>query len=151
MTRFPRLADLKSQIGQPLASSDWIAIDQARIDAFAAATDDHQWIHTDPPRAAQGPFGGTIAHGFLTLSLMPAFVGSAFCVSDTGLVVNYGLDRVRFPAPVPAGSRLRAHFRLLAWEALASGAQLKLELTVEREGSPKPVCVAESLVRFFLS
>ena len=149
MTRFPRLEDLKARVGESLATSDWILVDQPRIDAFAAATDDHQWIHTDPARAAQGPFGGTVAHGFLTLSLLPAFVASAFSIEDTRLIVNYGLDRVRFPAPVPAGSRLRAHFRLLAWEALPTGAQLKLELSVERDGSSKPVCVAESLVRFY--
>jgi acyl dehydratase len=144
---FEHLTDLQSLVGEPLGSSDWITVEQARIDRFAEATGDHQWIHIDPARAAQGPFGSTIAHGFLTLSLLPAFFETAFDVADSHMGVNYGLNRVRFTAPVPVGSRLRAHFRLLSYEAIAGGAQLTVEASIERDGSPKPVCVAESLTR----
>ena len=118
--------------------------------AFADATGDHQWIHLDAERAAQGPFGTTIAHGFLTLSLLPEMSASAFEVRDTRMGVNYGLNRVRFPAPVPSGSRLRGRFKLLAYEPIDGGAQLTVEVTMEREGSAKPVCVAESLARRFI-
>ncbi|MFO1339393.1 MAG: MaoC family dehydratase [Burkholderiaceae bacterium] len=145
-----RLEDLASRIGDTLGVSDWITIDQARIDQFAEATGDHQWIHVDPARAAAGPFGATVAHGFLTLSLLPAFFASAFEVGDVRMGINYGLNKVRFPAPVPVGSRLRAHFKLLAHERLDGGAQLLIEVTVEREGSSKPVCVAESLTRRYV-
>jgi acyl dehydratase len=135
-------------VGQPLATSDWLTVDQSRIDAFAQATSDHQWIHVDPLRAAEGPFGATIAHGFLTLSLLPVLLASAYAIDDVQMGVNYGLNRVRFPAPVPSGSRLRAHLKLLAFDDLPDGgAQLTIEATVEREGSPKPVCVAELLTR----
>lgn len=147
MQRFARLEDLAARVGEALASSDWMAMAQPRIDAFAEATDDRQWIHVDPARAAVGPFGAPIAHGFLTLSLMPALLASAFAIDDVRMGVNYGLNRVRFPAPVPVGSRLRAHFKLLAFEALPGGAQLTLEASVEREGSVKPVCVAELVTR----
>ncbi len=147
MKRFARLEDLTAQVGQALASSDWIAIEQPRIDAFAEATDDRQWIHIDPARAAAGPFGAPIAHGFLTLSLMPALLASAFAIDDVRMGINYGVNRVRFPAPVPVGSRVRAHLKLLAFEPLPGGAQLTLEATVEREGSAKPVCVAELVTR----
>ncbi len=145
-----RLEDLATRIGDTLGVSDWITIDQARIDQFAEATGDHQWIHVDPARAAAGPFGATVAHGFLTLSLLPAFFATAFEVDDVHMGINYGLNKVRFPAPVPVGSRLRAHFKLLAYEPLDGGAQLLIEVTVEREGSAKPVCVAESLTRRFV-
>jgi acyl dehydratase len=144
---FAHLQDLAATVGAPLADSDWVTVDQGRIDAFAAATGDEQWIHVDPARAAAGPFGGTIAHGFLTLSLLPVLRASAFAIDDVRMSVNYGLNRVRFPAPVPAGSRLRAHFRLLAFEALADGAQLIVEGTIEREGGSKPVCIAEMVSR----
>jgi acyl dehydratase len=143
------MIDLQGLTGQSLGLSDWVLVDQARIDAFAAATDDHQWIHTDPVRASTGPFGTTVGHGFLTLSLLPAFIGSAFSLADARLMINYGLNRVRFTAPVPVGSRLRAHCKLLAWEALAEGVQLTVEATVEREGMAKPVCIAESLLRCY--
>ena len=142
-----RLAELPALVGQPLGTSDWIVVDQARIDRFAEATGDRQWIHTDPARAAAGPFGGTIAHGFLTLSLLPEMIASAFHVVDVHTGVNYGLDRVRFPSVVPAGSALRGHVVLLACTPLERGAQLTLEVTVEREGHAKPACVAQSLVR----
>ncbi len=150
MKRFDHLTDLQAQVGQALGSSDWITIDQTRIHQFANATGDRQWIHVDPERAAGGPFGTTIAHGFLTLSLLPEMFETAFEVRDTQVGVNYGLNRVRFPAPVPVGSRLRSHFKLLAFEPLPGGAQLTIEATIEREGSDKPVCVAESLTRRYV-
>jgi acyl dehydratase len=147
---FEHLADLAALLGQEIGLSDWIMVDQARIQRFADATDDQQWIHTDPERAAVGPFGATIAHGFLTLSLLPIFFDSAFKVADTRMGINYGLNKVRFPAPVPVGSRLRARFLLLSYEPIEGGAQLAVEVTVEREGGGKPVCVAESLTRRYL-
>ena len=147
MKHFTHLEDLAALVGHALATSDWIAIDQARIDAFAEATQDRQWIHVDPARAAAGPFGVTIAHGFLTLSLMPALLASAFVIDDVRMGVNYGVNRVRFPAPVPVGSRLRAHFRLIGFEPILGGAQVTLEASVEREGGAKPVCVAELVTR----
>jgi acyl dehydratase len=147
MTVYPKLADLQALVGQPLGASDWITVDQARIDRFADATGDHQWIHVDAERAAQGPFGSTIAHGFLTLSLLPAFFASAFEIADVRMGINYGLNRVRFTAPVPVGSRLRARFRLLAFESLDGGAQLVTEATIERDGAERPVCVAEAVAR----
>ena len=152
MKHFARLQDLAALVGQPLAESDWIAVEQSRIEAFAEATGDRQWIHIDPARAAQGPFGGTIAHGFLTLSLLPALLAGAWVIDDVRMGLNYGLNRVRFPAPLPAGSRVRARFKLLAFDALAdAGAQLGIEASIEREGSAKPVCVAEMLTRQFTS
>lgn len=145
-----QLADLPSRIGQRLGTSPWITIDQARIDAFARATDDLQWIHVDPARAAAGPFGQTIAHGFLTLSLIPWMGEHAFEVQGQRMGLNYGLNKVRFPAPVPVGSRLRGHFVLLSCDPLDGGWQLVVEVTIEREGGDKPVCVAESVSRRYL-
>jgi len=150
MKHFAHLHDLQSQVGQEIGVSDWVLVDQERINLFAQATGDHQWIHVDPERAAQGPFGGPIAHGFLTLSLLPTFFDSGFAVDDVRMGVNYGLNRVRFTAPVRAGSRLRGHFKLLAFDALPGGAQLTVEVTVELEGSDKPACVAESVSRRFV-
>lgn len=150
MRRFERLADLQPLVGQHVADSDWILIDQRRIDLFAEATGDHQWIHVDPARAATGPFGTTVAHGFLTLSLLPEMGAAAFAVADMKMGINYGLNRVRFPAPVPVGSRVRGRFTLLAYEVLEGGAQLTMEVTIEREGSAKPVCIAESVSRRYL-
>ena len=147
MRSFEHLADLAPLVGQEIAVSDWITVDQHRIDLFADATGDHQWIHLDAERAAKGPFGTTIAHGFLTLSLLPEMAAAAMEICDTRMGVNYGLNKVRFPAPVPSGSRLRGRFKLLAYEPLEGGAQLTVEVTMEREGSNKPVCVAESLAR----
>lgn len=147
MRIFERLADLAGLQGQEIGLSDWIEVDQARIQRFADATDDQQWIHTDPARAAAGPFGTTIAHGFLTLSLLPAFFDSGFRVADSRMGINYGLNKVRFPAPVPVGSRLRARFTLLSYESIEGGAQLTVQVSVECEGLAKPVCVAESLTR----
>lgn len=151
MKRFEHLADLQQHIGQSLGSSDWESVDQARIDLFAQVTGDHQWIHTDAQRAAAGPYGATVAHGFLTLSLLPRMLQTGFEIADVGMGINYGLNRVRFPAPVRAGSRLRGHFRLLAFEAIAGGAQLTVEVSVEVEGSDKPACVAESVTRRYLA
>jgi acyl dehydratase len=150
MRSFEHLADLRPLVGQEVGVSDWITVDQKRIDQFAEATGDHQWIHVDPVRAAAGPFGATVAHGFLTLSLLPEMSASAFQVLDTRMGVNYGLNRVRFPAPVPSGSRLRGRFKLLSYEPIEGGAQVTVEVTMEREGSPKPVCVAESVARRFV-
>jgi acyl dehydratase len=150
MRHFDHLADLQGLVGQPLGTSVWIAVAQERIDRFAHATGDPQWIHIDPQRAAAGPFGTTVAHGFLTLSLLPEMSASAFEVADARLGVNYGLNRVRFPAPVPVGSRLRGHFKLLEFVPLEGGAQLTIEVTMEREGALKPVCVAESIVRQYI-
>lgn len=147
MQRFETLAELAGHVGQEIGLSPWVDIDQARIQRFADATDDQQWIHTDPVRAAAGPFGSTIAHGFLTLSLLPYFFDTGFEIGDGQMGLNYGLNKVRFPAPVPVDSRLRARFRLLSFEAIEGGAQLAVEVTVERQGSAKPVCVAESLTR----
>ena len=147
MKRFARLADLSALVGQEFAHSEPLLIDQARIDAFAHATEDRQWIHIDPERAAQGPFGATIAHGFLTLSLLPRLMYSAFAIDDVRMGVNYGVNRVRFPAPVPAGSRVQARFKLLAFEPIDGGAQLTIEATLQRDGHDKPVCVVEQVVR----
>lgn len=148
MKIFQTLSDATACIGQEVALSDWITITQQQINLFAQATGDHQWIHVDPERAATGPFGCTIAHGFLTLSLIPEFFESSFQILDSSMGVNYGLNKVRFMAPVPVDSRLRARMKLLAAEPIAgSGLQMTWEVTMEREGSAKPVCVAESLVR----
>jgi acyl dehydratase len=145
--RFARLSDLAALVGQEFALSAEQLVDQARIDAFAEATEDRQWIHVDATRAASGPFGATIAHGFLTLSLVPSLMYSAFSIDDVRMGVNYGVNRVRFPAPVTAGSRLQACFKLLAFEPLDGGAQLTIEATLRRVGHDKPVCVAEHVVR----
>lgn len=152
MREFNSIEELAPLIGQEVAVSDWISIDQERINRFAEATSDHQWIHTDPERAKSGPFGTTVAHGFLTLSLLPWLFQQTIVVRNSQLGVNYGLEKVRFPAPVPVGSRLRGRFKLLRFEMLEplrgmTGAQLVWEVTMEREGSRKPVCVAESVSR----
>ena len=150
MIHIPTLASLKARVGEQLAVGEWLTVDQAMIDKFADATGDHQWIHIDRERAAKGPFGTTIAHGFLTLSLLPKLAESALKVDDVRMGVNYGLNRVRFPAPVPSGSRIRAHLKLLSYEPLDGGAQLVMEVTMERDGSDKPVCVAETVSRRYL-
>ena len=150
MRRFESLEAFGALLGQTVAVSDWITVTQERIDEFARATGDHQWIHVDPVRAAAGPFGTTIAHGFLTLSLLPVMAESAIEFANVRMGVNYGLNKVRFPAPVPVGSRLRGHFKLTAFEPIDGGAQITMEVTMEREGSTKPVCVAESLSRRYV-
>jgi acyl dehydratase len=141
------LADLSALVGHEFAHSEALLIDQARVDAFAHATEDQQWIHVDPERAAQGPFGATIAHGFLTLALLPKLMQSSFAIDDVRMGVNYGVNRVRFPAPVPVGSRVQARFKLLAFEPIDGGAQLIIEATMQRGGHAKPVCVVEQVVR----
>jgi acyl dehydratase len=147
MREFERLTELADLVGQEIGLSDWLLVDQARIQRFADATDDQQWIHTSPERAAAGPFGGTIAHGFLTLSLLPVFFETGFKVAETRMGLNYGLNKVRFPAPVPVNSRLRGRFKLLSFDAIEGGVQLCIEVMVELEGKSKPVCVAESMTR----
>jgi acyl dehydratase len=147
MRTFETIAELQPLVGQDIATSEWITVTQERIQLFADATNDHQWIHLDAERAKAGPFKTTIAHGFFTLSLLPEMSASAFEVRGTRMGVNYGLNKVRFPAPVPSGSRLRGHFRLLSYDPLDGGAQLTVQVTMEREGSDKPVCIAESLAR----
>ena len=149
MTHYEHLAELQPLVGQEVGLSDWIAVDQRRIDLFADATGDHQWIHVDPVRAAAGPFGATVAHGFLTLSLLPEMGAGAMTIADTRMGVNYGLDRVRFPAPVRVGSRLRGRFVLQSYQPIEGGAQLAMECTMELEGSAKPACVAVTLSRRF--
>ena len=150
MKGFASLAELARLEGQVIGVSDWIVVDQQRIDRFAQATGDAQWIHVDPLRAAGGPFGGTVAHGFLTLALLPEMFASAIAIADVRMGLNYGLDRVRFPAPVPAGARLRAEFRLLAFEAVAGGAQLRTEATMACADAAKPACVAQWLTQHFV-
>lgn len=150
MKTFGTIAELAACTGQEVAISDWTTITQQQVDMFADATHDHQWIHIDPEKAATGPFGGPIAHGFLTLSLIPSFFASAFKVTGSRMGVNYGLNKVRFTSPVPVGSRLRARMTLLAALAVDnSGTQMTWSVTVEREGAEKPACVAESLVRLY--
>jgi acyl dehydratase len=149
MKTYAQLTDLQALVGQNIGTSDWLQIDQARIDQFAQVTGDDQWIHVDPKRAAAGMFGTTVAHGFLTLSLLPAFGRSAFSVSGIRMSVNYGLNRVRFPAPVPVGSRLRAHYKLQSFEPVEGGVQVIIEVSIERDGHPKPACVAETVVRHY--
>jgi acyl dehydratase len=135
-------------VGQELVSK-WREIDQQRVDLFADATDDAQWIHVDPERAAQGPFGTTIAHGFLTLSLVVPLFGEALPpLEGYSLTVNYGLNRVRFTSPVPVGSRIRGRFRVEGVEPVAGGVQATVAATIEREGQEKPVCIAEAVFRF---
>jgi acyl dehydratase len=147
MITYDRLADLAALEGQVIGTSGWIEVDQARIAGFAHATGDLQWIHVDPTRAAAGPFGTTVAHGFLTLSLLSELAAGAWRVADVRMGLNYGLDRVRFPAPVPAGSRLRAVCVLQRFEPIAGGAQLTQTVTIEREGGAKPACVAVWITR----
>ena len=132
------------QPGDTFGPSSWIEVGQDRIDAFADATEDHQWIHVDRERAAAGPFGGTIGHGYLTLSLLPAMTEEG-----VGMSINYGLNKVRFPAPVPSGSRVRGTFRVEAVEESDWGHQATMTATIEREGGDKPVCVAEIVFRHY--
>jgi len=148
MREIESLAALKDLVGQEVAVTDWVEITQERINLFADATGDHQWIHVDVERSKrESPFGAPIAHGFLTLSLLPMMMGSAIVMRDVKMGVNYGLNKVRFPAPVPVGSRVRGRMKLLSVEDIPGGAQMVWEVTMEREGSDKPVCVAESVSR----
>ena len=145
-----KLRDLESQVGKEVGVSPWVEMTQARIDEFARATEDFQWIHVDPKRAKDSPFGGTIAHGFLTLSMLPKLTESTFEFSDRRMGVNYGLNKVRFTAPVPAGARIRGRFTLAKYEKIdGNGVQTTWSAVIEREGSDKPVCIAESISRHY--
>ena len=146
MRTFTTLDDVAAAAGSEIGTSEWLTIDQARIDAFADATLDHQWIHVDVEAAGAGPFGTTIAHGFLTLSLLPHFASEVFSLETPGARLNYGLEKVRFPAPVPVDSRLRSHVRFADVRDLPAGKQLIIEHTVEIEGQDKPACVAQHVV-----
>ena len=151
MIDIPDLSSLKDRIGEEIGVSDWIAITQERIDQFAEATDDRQWIHTDPARAAvESPFRTTIAHGFLTMSLVSVLLRRTFNLSRLRMAINYGLNKVRFVAPVPVGSKVRARFVPAAVEESGGGVQVTWNVTMEREGSDKPVCVVEWLVRYYI-
>lgn len=140
--------ELKSAVGQDLGHSEWLTIEQTRIDQFAEATDDHQWIHVDVERAKAGPFGAPIAHGYLTLSLVNAFLPQLISVPSATMGVNYGCNKVRFPAPVPVGSRVRAHGEIAEVEPVRGGVQIVVRISVEIEGGSKPCCVAETVSRF---
>lgn len=152
MARFETLAQVVALVGQEVAVSEWTLITQEQVNKFAEATGDHQWIHVDVERAKAGPFGAPIAHGFLTLSLIAKFFDESLLIDEPSMGVNYGLNKVRFMAPVPVGSRLRARLKLLATESVAgpggsTGVQMTWEVKIEREGADKPVCVAESVGR----
>lgn len=146
MRVFQDLAEFETAHGAELGPTDWVEVDQQRVNVFADATDDHQWIHVDPVRAADGPFGGTIAHGYLTLALVGRFTTEILDLAFTDSVINYGVNRVRFPSPAPVGSLLRARVRLDALDTTPRGAQLTITTTVEREGDDRPVCIAETLL-----
>ncbi len=143
------LRNLESRVGEEVGVSPWVEMPQERIDLFAKATEDFQWIHVDPERARKSHFGGTIAHGFLTLSMLPKLSESTFEYSDRKMGVNYGLNKVRFTAPVPAGARIRGRFTLAKYEKLDGGVQVTWNVTIEREGGDKPVMVAESIGRHY--
>ena len=144
------IEELKKLVGEHLGYSDYMVIDQARVQLFADATGDQQWIHTDPERAkAQSPFGGPIAHGYLTLSLGPVLLPQIFSVGGIAMGVNYGANKVRFMAPVPVGAKLRAGVKVLAVDEIAGGAQVTIETTFETEGAAKPSCVAEVIFRYY--
>ncbi|GIX47612.1 MAG: MaoC family dehydratase [Candidatus Tectimicrobiota bacterium] len=144
------LEELKRYVGQEIGVSNWLEVTQERINAFADATGDHQWIHVDVERAKrESPYGAPIAHGFLTLSLIPQLVWDIYKIEGVKMGVNYGLNRVRFPAPVPAGSRIRARAKLLELQEVEGGVQAVSQVTVEREGHDKPVCVAETVSRWY--
>jgi acyl dehydratase len=145
-----KLRELESKVGQECGVSPWVEITQARIDEFARATGDFQWIHVDPKRAKDSPFGGTIAHGFLTLSMLPKLSESTFEFSDRKMGVNYGLNKVRFTAPVPAGAKIRGRFTLAGYDKIeGNGVQTTWSVKIEREGGDKPVCVLEAISRHY--
>jgi acyl dehydratase len=143
------LAELAPLVGQDLGASSWVEIDQHRIDTFADATDDHQWIHTDPVRAKDGPFGTTIAHGYLTLSLLIPMWTEILDVREARTKVNYGLGKVRFPAPVPVGSKVRTTATLAAVDEIEGGVQVTVDAVIELDGGAKPACVAQPIFRFY--
>jgi acyl dehydratase len=140
--------ELREAAGREVGPSEWMLIDQGRIDGFADAIDDHQWIHVDPARAADGPFGGTIAHGYLTLAAAATSLGDLLDVAGASRVINYGLDRVRFPAPVPAGARVRARVLVLRVVEIDQGFEVSAQVTAEVEGLGKPACVADVRIRY---
>lgn len=149
MRIFDLIDDLVELTGQPLGVSEWVTITQDMVDLFADATGDHQWIHVDPQRAAAGPFGTTIAHGYLTLALLPRLMHQIYRVDGVKLAINYGLNKVRFPAPVPVGSKIRAESSVVdVAEVGGGGYQVTLSTTVAIDGAAKPACVAESIVRY---
>ena len=150
MRIFTSINDLRAAVGEHIGYSEWHEVTQDQVNAFADATGDHQWIHVDPERAAQGPFGTTIAHGFLTLSLIPKLMSQIFRLEGVRMGVNYGLNRVRFPSPVPTESRIRAGQRLVSVEDIPDGVHVVSEVTVEREGGDKPCCVAETVTRYYI-
>ena len=150
MNTFDTLAELAACAGQEITITDWFTVTQAHIDQFAEATGDHQWIHVDAERAKAGPFGTTIAHGYLTLSLLAGFFDRSVKVEQVRMGINYGLNKVRFMAPVPVDSRLRVRVALLGTEPIEGGMQMAWKCTIEREGADKPVCVAEPLSRYYL-
>ncbi|HYD62908.1 MAG TPA: MaoC family dehydratase [Noviherbaspirillum sp.] len=149
-TIFRSMADFLDRQGQPLGATDWLTVEQSRVNLFAEATGDQQWIHVNPERAKVGPFGGCIAHGYLTLSLVNFFLPQLVLLEQLAMGVNYGCDKVRFPAPVPVGARIRGVGELLRAEALpGNGVQSVVRVTVEIEGQPKPGCVADTISRYF--
>ena len=148
-TRFEKPADLLDAVGKHLGFSDWEAVDQQRIDQFANATGDHQWIHVDPDKAADGPFGKTIAHGYLTLSMANLFLPQVMQVDNTSMGVNYGCEKVRFPSPVPVGSRIRGGGEVMSAEEVKGGIQVVVRMTIEIEGADRPACVVDTISRFF--
>lgn len=149
MRVFTGADELRAAAGEQLGVSDWMVIDQKRIDAFADVIDDHQWIHVDPQRAAAGPFGGTIAHGFLTLSLLSRLVGQVYRVEGVSMAVNYGMNKVRFPAPVPVDSAVRAQVELAEAADVTGGLQLVVRVTLQIDGQAKPGCAAEWVTRVY--
>ncbi len=146
MRHFANLAAVEAAIGEPLGYSDWHVIDQDEINMFADATHDHYWIHTDPEKAKDGPFGATIAHGFLTLSHVPVFIQEVYAIDSLKMMLNYGLNKVRFPSPTPVGQRIRGAVEVAAVERGAKGSQVVSKVTIEVEGSDRPVCVAEMVI-----
>tara|TARA_R110000823_G_scaffold210224_3_gene340434 strand:+ start:42250 stop:42708 length:459 start_codon:yes stop_codon:yes gene_type:complete len=148
-TTFENPAALMDAVGRDLGHSSWLQIEQERINQFADATGDHQWIHVDPERAAEGPYGATIAHGYLTLSLANLFLPEILEVRNTSMGVNYGCEKVRFPAAVPVGSRIRGHGELISAEEVKGGVQIVVRMTIEIEGSDRPACVIDTISRFF--
>jgi acyl dehydratase len=146
MRTFTSLDDVAAAVGEDLGTSDWVTVDQERVDRFADATGDHQWIHVDVERAKDGPFGGTIAHGYLTLSLIPWLGSTVFTLETPGAKLNYGVNKVRFPSPLLVGRRIRSHVSVADVADVPAGKQLTLRHTVEIEGSDKPACVAETVV-----
>ncbi|WP_282203433.1 MaoC family dehydratase [Kitasatospora fiedleri] len=149
MTTFASLADLTAAVGAELGTSEWHTVDQDRVNLFAEATGDHQWIHVDPERAKETPFGGTIVHGYLTLSLLPVLAKECYDVGGIAMALNYGSDKVRFPAPLPVGTAVRATAVLVSADEVPGGVQAVVRFTIASAASAKPHCVAETITRFY--